>query len=173
MDKGIVISLAGGILTGILYGVLFKKRNEVKDEKQIDGNDQEQTKPENNLISKIVIPEPNLHLHKDLKIVVGIRTDMRLKLPEMASCLSDVVIKSVINSITKNSPYIGTWYHLGQAKVCTKVQNPQMMEDLIKKAEENNVIHEILQYKGQVAAIAVGPAPVDEVNLVTGHLKLL
>ena len=163
MEVDVVTSLAGGILTGVICGMLYKKKR----------NQPDQTETNNNCVSKIVIPEPNLSYRKELKIVVGIRTDMKLSLPEMASCLSDVVIKTFINSILNKSPYVGNWYYLGQAKVCTKVQNPQMMEDLIKKAEENNVIYETLQYKGQTAAFAAGPAPVDEVDIVTRHLKLL
>ena len=162
-------SLAGGIFTGVLCGMFFGKGQEDKQKREQIPDSQEQ----NTRVSKLVIPEPNFRYRKGLKVVVGIRTDMKLNLPEMASCLSDIVIKTVVNSVINKSPYIGSWIHQGQTKVCTKVQNQQMMDSLIQKAEENNVIHETLEYKGQIAAFVAGPAPIEQVDLVTSHLKLL
>ena len=160
---------------GATAGYLLYKYTASKAELEDTANtfEEEEEEEEFEETAKIQIPCPRRNLNVDLKVVVGVRTDMKMSLAETSSCLSDVVIKTVVNSIKNNSKYVGQWYYFGQAKVCTKVQSKEMMEDLIKKATDEKIQFETLNYKNDIAAFAVGPAPVENVDRVTKQLKLL
>lgn len=166
MDACTVSSLIAGTLIGY-----FAKRTITK-RKLADEND---TDADDNGKSQFIIPRPTYYsgVAFDSKVVVGIRTDMKLSMTEQASIYGDGVIKAVCASIASNSPYLSPWLYYGQAKICTKVQSQEMMNDLIEKAQNSEAISATIQYKDNIAACVVGPAPVDEVDKVTRHLKLM
>lgn len=109
----------------------------------------------------------------DHKIVIGVRTDIKLAASETYSALADAVIKTVVDSLKTNGENVDKWMISGQTKVCTKVQSPEMMDDLIQKAEEAGIQYSVVEHNGHIAACAVGPAENDLVDKVTRHLKLM
>lgn len=109
----------------------------------------------------------------DRKIVIGVRTDMKLTDPEVYSLSADAVVKVVLKSLENIPENVDMWLQSGQTKVCTKVKSPELMDDLIQKAEDAGMIYEAVEYKDKIAVCAVGPETVDKVNVVTGHLGLL
>lgn len=165
MDAITVSSLVAGTLIGY-----FVKRSLTK-RKRADEDDTD----DDNGNSQFIIPRPTYYSGTafDSKVVVGIRTDMKLSMTEQASIYGDGVVKAVCASITNKSPYLSPWLYYGQAKICTKVQSQEMMNDLLEKTKNSEAISVTIQYKDNIAACVVGPAPVDEVDKVTRHLKLM
>jgi len=80
----------------------------------------------------------------------------------------------------RRDPVLKVWEECGQAKVTLQVKDEEAMLDLYQRAKKIGVPTYIVVDAGrtQIApnsrtVMAVGPAPEDSVNQVTGHLKLL
>ena len=158
-----------GVIAGAALKVIIDPSVRIFKKKKADNNNNNNTQKED----FVKIPMPNYSYTHGMKIVVGVRTDMKLNLPETANLLGDIVIKSVVNSIKANPEPVSRWLGSGQAKICTKVQSREMMDDLIEKAKSCGVHYETIEYKGDIAAFAAGPAKIEDVDPVTKHLKLL
>ena len=72
------------------------------------------------------------------------------------------------------------WNTFGQAKICVKIDNEELMHDIEAVARASGLVTYIVQDAGrtQIAAgsetvIAIGPAPEHILKTITGHLKLL
>ncbi|OHT09873.1 peptidyl-tRNA hydrolase 2, precursor [Tritrichomonas foetus] len=122
---------------------------------------------------KYQIPEPLAFTNRQYKVVVGIRTDLKFKLYQNASILGDVVIKAVKNAIDSGNESLPPWYYFGQAKICAKVPNIEELNNLIENAKQNNVPFVTIEQDGVPCAIALGPSPVEVVDPISRHLKLL
>ncbi|TFJ79903.1 hypothetical protein NSK_008760 [Nannochloropsis salina CCMP1776] len=72
------------------------------------------------------------------------------------------------------------WEYMGQAKICLKVPDQAELERLRVLVKKAHLISYQVEDAGrtQIAAgsqtvLAIGPAPVQEIDRITGHLKLL
>ena len=72
------------------------------------------------------------------------------------------------------------WNSFGQAKICVKIENDELMHDLEAIARASGLVTYIVEDAGrtQIAAgsqtvLAIGPAPESVLKTITGHLKLL
>lgn len=75
---------------------------------------------------------------------------------------------------------IRSWEWMGQAKICAKVEKEEDMFALMEKAKAAGLITYLVEDAGrtQIAAgsrtvLAIGPAPNEAFDEITGHLKLL
>ena len=83
--------------------------------------------------------------------------------------------------LERNRPRIlDVWTRRGQAKVVLKASDSEEMYRLIERAKEANLLTWSIRDAGRtqipsgsMTVIGIGPAPVDQVDIVTGHLKLL
>ena len=83
--------------------------------------------------------------------------------------------------LERNNPRIlAVWTRRGQAKVVLKASDSEEMYHLIERAKEANLLTWSIRDAGRtqipsgsMTVIGIGPAPVDQVDIVTGHLKLL
>ena len=78
------------------------------------------------------------------------------------------------------SSAIRWWQRTGQAKIAVKVDNDELMRELAAKARAAGLMTYIVEDAGrtQIAAgsktvLAIGPAPVRDIDKITSHLKLL
>lgn len=76
--------------------------------------------------------------------------------------------------------FLRAWEWRGQAKVCLKVESEGEMLALYATARQIDLPAYVVSDAGrtQIAAgsrtvLAIGPAPVETINVVSGHLKLL
>jgi PTH2 family peptidyl-tRNA hydrolase len=67
-----------------------------------------------------------------------------------------------------------SWIRRGQAKVTLKCQDEKELLKLMKIADQKNLCFELAFDEDTKAplVLAIGPAPIDLINSVTGHLKL-
>lgn len=162
--------LAGGFAcgVGISYAVDKYVLQNHKDDDEADENEA------GGILPKYVIPEPTNYTDQEFKLVIGIRTDLKFKLYDNATILGDIVIKSIINAIETQNPSLPYWYYFGQAKICVKVPSQEEMQSLSNNLD-NTEIPYVTQTNenNQIIAIAIGPAPVELVDSVSRHLKLM
>lgn len=137
-------------------------------------HNQDVEKGADTIVSKYVIPEPTEDIDEDFKLVIGIRTDLKFKLYDNATILGDIVVKAIKNAIQTQNPSLPYWYYFGQAKICVKVPNMEEMQSLINNLEGTEIPYVTqASESNQIIAIAIGPAPVDLVDSVSRHLKLM
>ena len=83
--------------------------------------------------------------------------------------------------IISMTPAMKEWLNGSFVKVCVGVDSEQELIDLYTKAEEENISRAMITDEGRTefngvptkTAIALGPADSDELDKITGHLKLL
>ena len=87
---------------------------------------------------------------------------------------------SVTASMNKNSQWINKWLDMGQPKIVLKVPGPveldQIKKDAITLAVPWCVIEDAGRTQiapGTVTCLALGPAPEEHIDRITGDLKLL
>jgi peptidyl-tRNA hydrolase len=119
------------------------------------------------------IPKPAGFDVAERKLVIGIRMDMKLKLSEMASLLADAVISSVVTNLANYPDSVGQWYYHAQAKICVKIPSAAELEKLQQDAAAASLPCVTVAKDGIPAAIAFGPSPLDVIDPVTRHLKLV
>lgn len=165
-----MIPFAGGLAFGVGFSYVFDKyvHKGDKDESQIDIKQAETIHP------RYFIPEPDGYTDDDFKLVIGIRTDLKFKLYDNATILGDIVVKSIKNAIDTQNPSLPYWYYFGQAKICVKVPSNEEMQSLINNLQNTEIPYVIqTNESNQIISIAIGPAPVELVDSVSRHLKLM
>jgi len=75
---------------------------------------------------------------------------------------------------------VEVWQRLGQAKICVKIKGEEEMLSLEEECRAAGMVTHVVCDAGhtQIAAgsmtvLAIGPAPVDVIEPLTAHLKLL
>lgn len=117
---------------------------------------------------------------KEYKQVILVRTDLRMGTGKKCaqSCHASVSASDMVRVQNKN--VWKEWKNSGQKKVVLKVQNLEQLKELVKKLEMKNFLHFIVKdagltqlSPGTVTAIGIGPVLSEEVDKITGELKLL
>ena len=82
--------------------------------------------------------------------------------------------------LRQDSPVLKRWEHYGQAKVALQVKSEEELETMQATALSLGICAQIIHDAGrtQIASgsatvLGVGPAPKSQIDIVTGHLKLL
>lgn len=117
---------------------------------------------------------------KEYKQVILVRTDLKMGTGKKCaqSCHASVSASDMVRVQNKN--VWKEWKNSGQKKVVLKVQNLEQLKELVKKLEMKNFLHFIVKdagltqlSPGTVTAIGIGPVLSEEVDKITGELKLL
>ncbi|KAI5898645.1 peptidyl-tRNA hydrolase II [Schizophyllum commune H4-8] len=112
------------------------------------------------------------------KLVLVVRTDLKLPAGKIAERCGDATLASYKTLIARNPQLVKHWERTGQAKIALKGSSQKQLEELERTAKGLNLCARAIQddtaKDGPATVIlAIGPAPVDLVNRVTGKLRLL
>lgn len=184
-----VAGCALGVTLPMLFGTFSRQRSikkadnqqnegENKEEKHVEEEHveekpKEDEKPSEEIDPRFDFPQPTFNYSGEFKLVIGIRTDLKLPNDVFASLVGDAAIKSVVESMQIDKDGVLDWLYYGQAKITVKVPSKEEFDHLIETATNEKVHFVTLNYNNEPAAIAFGPGPVDSINLVTKHLKLV
>lgn len=76
-----------------------------------------------------------------------------------------------------NPHYVERWQYWGQMKVALKVNSEAELLSVKAEADNNNLVNYLYKdldsSKNNATVLAIGPDSVDDINKITGHLKLL
>ncbi|ORX56433.1 peptidyl-tRNA hydrolase II [Hesseltinella vesiculosa] len=119
-------------------------------------------------------------LYDDFKMVLVVRSDLGMTKGKVAAQCGHATL-ACYKSIKKHNPAIlREWEVSGQAKVALKVGSEAELLELQALALSLNMTAQSICDAGrtQIAAgsrtvLGIGPGPVELINQVTGHLKLL
>jgi len=111
----------------------------------------------------------------ELKQVIVVRSDLKLGKGKLAAQVAHASV-----SAADKSPWKKEWINLGQKKTVVKCSGEKELLDLMKRASVQNLPVALIEDAGltQIPAgtktcLGIGPAPVEQIDKITGKLKLL
>ncbi|RLI91854.1 MAG: peptidyl-tRNA hydrolase [Candidatus Altiarchaeales archaeon] len=111
----------------------------------------------------------------ELKQVIVVRDDLRLSRGKLASQVAHAAI-----SAAEESKYKDRWLNEGQKKSILKCKNLDELIQIYERAKESRLPTALIRDQGRteippgtITCVGIGPAPEDEIDKITGNLKLL
>ncbi|XP_013119073.1 probable peptidyl-tRNA hydrolase 2 [Stomoxys calcitrans] len=114
------------------------------------------------------------------KMVLVVRNDLKMGKGKVAAQCGHGAVGAYQNAVRQIPSVVRRWENTGCAKVALKVESEAEMMALKRAADRNNLITCLIRDAGRTqiepnskTVLAIGPAPVEKIDQVTGHLKLL
>jgi len=114
------------------------------------------------------------------KQVIVVRTDIRMGKGKVAAQAAHASLGAALKVMKNRSEWFESWEEEGQAKVVLKVTDQGALFELEKRALKEGLPVQVIEDRGltqvpegTVTCIAIGPAPSERIDPITGHLKLL
>ncbi|KAG2219988.1 hypothetical protein INT45_001887 [Circinella minor] len=141
-------------------------------------NDDEQEEEEE--LDDLPIGKIDASQYRDYKMVLVVRTDLGMTKGKIAAQCGHATL-ACYKAVSKSNPdVLRTWERTGQAKVALKIDSEEKLLELQAIALSMNITAQSICDAGrtQIAAgsrtvLGIGPGPIELINSVTGHLKLL
>jgi peptidyl-tRNA hydrolase len=119
-------------------------------------------------------------LSAPFKMVLCVNMELQMGKGKIAAQCGHATLGAYKRAARHAPSTLKSWEYIGQAKVCLKVPTEAEMHALRDLARQAGLVTYIVEDAGrtQIAAgsrtvLAIGPAPVKELDQITGHLKLL
>eukprot|EP00898_Chlorokybus_atmophyticus_P002580 jgi/Chlat1/3322/Chrsp22S03475 len=116
----------------------------------------------------------------DIKMVLVVRNDLKMGKGKVAAQCSHATMGAYKRLLKRRPQMLKAWERCGQAKVVVKCETEEEMLRLQETAREAKLpTYDVIDAgRTQIAAgsrtvLAVGPGPVELIDAITGHLKLL
>ncbi|MDE1861737.1 MAG: peptidyl-tRNA hydrolase Pth2 [Thaumarchaeota archaeon] len=115
-----------------------------------------------------------------IKQVIVVRRDLGMGTGKIAAQVGHACVLGAEHVRKSHREWFEKWSEFGQEKVVLKVSSLQELDEVKKHAillglpwsEVTDAGHTQIE-PGTVTCISIGPAPEDQIDRVTGHLKLL
>jgi len=116
---------------------------------------------------------------EDMKMVLVVRSDLKMGKGKAAAQCSHATLAAYKQAKRKNPEWLRVWECNGQPKITLKCDSEDDLHMLLAKARSMGIVSTVISDAGrtQIApgsktVLAVGPAPGEKIDLVTGNLKL-
>jgi len=113
------------------------------------------------------------------KMVLVVRTDLGMQKGKIAAQCAHAAVMCYKKALAEQPKVLSCWETLGQTKVCLKVGSEEELLHLAGLAREAGLVNAVVRDAGrtQVEAgsftvLGIGPAPISQVEVITGHLRL-
>ncbi|KAJ2942994.1 hypothetical protein O0L34_g15184 [Tuta absoluta] len=113
------------------------------------------------------------------KLVFVVRTDLNMTKGKIAAQCSHAAV-GAYKAAHSQPTCLEHWLSSGQPKIALRTDSEIELMKIKEKARTLGIITSLIKDdgrtqipRGSITVLGVGPAPVDDVNKVTGHLKLL
>ncbi|KAA1468581.1 PTH2-domain-containing protein [Dentipellis sp. KUC8613] len=114
------------------------------------------------------------------KLVLVVRTDLKMTPGKIAAQCGHATLACYKALSKKNPKLLQHWERTGQAKIVLKGTSEEQLMELEAIAKSLNLCARHIEDAGRTqvepgsrTVLGIGPAPVDLINQVTGHLRLL
>ncbi len=117
---------------------------------------------------------------EDYKLVVIVRNDLKMGKGKIAAQVGHAAVECALYAEKHNKKAFDAWYKSGQAKIVLRVDSMDELNEYVKIASSNSIHIAMITDAGrtQIApgtttCAGLGPAPVSELDRITGELKML
>jgi peptidyl-tRNA hydrolase, PTH2 family len=111
----------------------------------------------------------------ELKQVIAVRADLKMGKGKIAAQAAHAAV-----SAADKSRYKGEWVAQGQKKTVVKVSGEKELLQVLGKARDLKLPTALIEDAGHTqiepgtkTCVGIGPAPEDEIDRITGELKLM
>jgi PTH2 family peptidyl-tRNA hydrolase len=115
-----------------------------------------------------------------MKQVIAARADLKMGKGKLAAQVAHASLGAAEEAMARRREWYEEWKELGQKKIVVKVQSEDELRDLFKKARAAKLPAALIQDAGLTqlepgtsTCLGIGPAPEEELDQITGNLKLL
>jgi len=115
-----------------------------------------------------------------LKQAIVARSDIKMGKGKLAAQASHASLAAAEDAMKRREEWFQEWKSSGQRKVVLKVQSEEELQELYKRARSAKLPAALIQDKGltqlepgTVTCLGIGPGPDEDVDALTGKLKLL
>ncbi|MFH1722574.1 MAG: peptidyl-tRNA hydrolase Pth2 [Candidatus Altiarchaeota archaeon] len=116
-----------------------------------------------------------LSADEEFKQVIVVRKDLNLSKGKLSAQVAHAAVTAA-----GKSPFKGQWIHQGQKKSVLACEDEAGLRELKKAAEDARLPCALIEDAGRThlspgttTCLGIGPAPTEEIDKITGHLKLL
>ena len=133
-------------------------------------------------IHRLTAPKPlrSLSLDEKLKMVFVVNHELKMGKGKIAAQVAHAAVKATLACGERDPALLDAWFKTGQKKICVKGDSAQHLEQLSIDAKKNgllaNKIHDAGHTQipaGSFSVLAIGPCRDEDIETVTGDLKLL
>ncbi|KAG0170075.1 hypothetical protein DFQ28_002522 [Apophysomyces sp. BC1034] len=189
LDSLLTVEVAVTAVVSLITGVLIGKQcsaSKCIDESPKEEKQEEDASDDESDLDELTTGTLDVSKYQDFKmarhtlIVLVVRTDLGMTKGKVAAQCGHATL-ACYKALKKSDPRVlQEWEHSGQAKVALKCDSEEKLLELQAVAHSLNLTAQSIQDAGrtQIAAgsrtvLGIGPGPVELINEVTGHLKLL
>lgn len=108
------------------------------------------------------------------------RTDLKMGKGKLAAQVAHASVATTEVARTKRESWYDSWNESGQPKVVLKVGSEDELNELHRRARAAGLPTSLIQDRGltqvepgTTTCMSIGPAPADQIDKITGKLKLL
>ena len=118
----------------------------------------------------------------ELKQVILIRTDLKLSKGKACSQSAHASVDAVLKALKSKAgeEKVKAWKKQGMMKIAIKVSSEKELYKYMQMAKDNGMVTSIITDAGRtfvapgtVTCGCIGPADIDEIDEITGKLKIL
>ena len=133
-------------------------------------------------IHRLTAPKPltSISLDEKLKMVFIVNHELKMGQGKIAAQVAHAAVKATLACGEQDPALLDAWFKTGQKKICVKGDSAQHLDQLSAKAKKDgilaNKIHDAGHTQipaGSFTVLALGPCPDEDVESITGDLKLL
>ena len=132
-------------------------------------------------IHKLTAPVVELNVPiGNYKLALIVNSSLKMKKGKIAAQVGHGAVKSALRASSNNPSLIQAWMSSGQAKICLKANSEEALLDLEKQAVKRGLQTVKVRDAGRtqipansLTVVGIGPALVEDLDLITGDLKLL
>ncbi|RLE83167.1 MAG: peptidyl-tRNA hydrolase [Thermoprotei archaeon] len=115
-----------------------------------------------------------------MKQVIVVRTDIKMSRGKIAAQVAHAAVIASEKARADHSEWWREWFYGFQKKIVLEVRSENELLEIYRKAKESGLPVALVRDKGlteippnTLTAVAIGPAPSEKIDKITGSLKLL